>query len=305
MELRHLRYFVVTAEELHFTRAAARLNINQPPLSQQIRDLERELDLQLFHRVGRRIELTEAGALFLRDARGVLAQVERAKTSAQQVARGERGSLRIGFTGSACCHPLVPAAINGYRARYPDVELVLTEGPTSYLMGRLREGYVDVAFLRPNPADLQGLRARVVCDETLFVGLSAAHPLAGRSTLRLRELTGEPLLLPPRSVEPQSHDTVLAGCHTAGFKPSMIREVPQAASIINMVATGYGVGLVLESMRQWKPAGVVYIPIEGAALRVSLSVAWREANTSPASAHFLNMVGTVSTGASKQRRRRR
>jgi DNA-binding transcriptional LysR family regulator len=305
MELRHLRYFLVTAEELHFTRAAARLNINQPPLSQQIRDLERELDVQLFHRVGRRIELTEAGAIFLRDTRAVLEQVERAKISAQQVARGERGSLRVGFTGSACCNPLVPAAINGYRDRYPDVDLVLSEGPTSYLMGRLREGYVDVAFLRPNPTDLQGLGARVLCNETLVVGLSAAHPLARRSKLRLRELTGEPLLLPPRTVEPHSHDTVLTGCHTAGFDPSTIREVPQAASIINMVATGYGVALVLESMRQWKPSGVVYVPIEGAAPRVSLSVAWREANISPAAAHFLEMVGAVSTVAPKRRAKRR
>jgi DNA-binding transcriptional LysR family regulator len=305
MELRHLRYFLATAEEMHFTRAAARLNINQPPLSQQIRDLENEIGAELFRRVGRRIELTEAGQVFLADTRSILEMVERAKTETQRIARGERGSVRIGFTGSACCHPLVPTVINHYRGSHPDVELVLSEGPTSYLVERLREGHIDIGFLRPNPGDLEGLYARVLLHEEVVAAVPAGHALAAKPHIRLRELSGEALVLPPRTMEPLSHDTVLAGCHTAGFKPSTLREVPQAASIINMVATGYGVALVPKSMCQLKPAGVAYVPIEGSAPKVTISVVWREGKTSAAADQFMATIGQVSHSFARKTRKKR
>jgi DNA-binding transcriptional LysR family regulator len=135
--------------------------------------------------------------------------------------------------------------------------------------------------------------------------LPARHALADRPHLYLRELTGEPLVLPPRAVEPLSHDIVLAGCHTAGFKPGTLREVPQAASIINMVATGYGVAFVLDSMRQFKPAGVAYIPIKGSAPKITLSVVWRDGNTSAATGHFLAAVNQLSVSFERKARKRR
>jgi DNA-binding transcriptional LysR family regulator len=300
MELRHLRYFLATAEELHFTRAAARLNINQPPLSQQIKDLENELQVQLFHRIGRRIELTEAGQGFLTDTRAVLELVERAKTSAQKIARGEKGLLRIGFTSSACCHPMVPSVINDFRASHPDVELALSEGPTTYLAERLGAGHIDVAFLRPGSTEHPGLHYQILVREELLVALPAQHALAERQSIQLRELTGESFVLPPRSAEPLSHDALLTGCHGAGFRPSILREVPQAASIINMVATGYGVALIPRSMCQLKPPGVVYVPVDGPAPKVSLSIGWREANRSAAVEHFISMVGHASRSATKK-----
>jgi DNA-binding transcriptional LysR family regulator len=207
MELRHLRYFVTTAEEMHFTRAAARLHIGQPPLSQQIRDLEREIGVQLFLRLGRRIELTEAGQAFLKDARALLESAERAKASAQQYARGERGSVRIGFNSSASFHPFVSETISRYRVTHPNVQLALTEKTTSALLGDLRDGRLDAAFLRPTASETVGLRTEHLLEEPMMIALPLGHALANRPRLPfsrwranrsscIREPTGAPSMTP-------------------------------------------------------------------------------------------------------------
>jgi DNA-binding transcriptional LysR family regulator len=195
--------------------------------------------------------------------------------------------------------------INQYRGSHPDVELVLSEGPTSYLVERLREGHIDIGFLRPNLADLRGLHARILLHEEVVAAVPAGHAFAAKPHIRLRELSGESLVLPPRAMEPLSHDTVLAGCHTAGFKPSTLREVPQAASIINMVATGYGVALVPKSMCQLKPTGVAYVPIEGPAPKVTLSVVWRDGNASAAADQFIATINQVSQSFTRKIPRKR
>src|SRR5882757_6970727 len=153
LELRHLRYFVAVAEELHFTRAAERLGIKQPPLSLQIRQLERELGTSLFRRETRGVKLTETGALLLDEARRILDQVERTKAGVQSRARGESGCIHLGFAGATCFQPLVPGIISAYRQRYPSVLVSPEQGNTPQLVAGLRGGEIDVAFVRPPLSD--------------------------------------------------------------------------------------------------------------------------------------------------------
>src|SRR5687767_14267246 len=156
MELRHLRYFIAVAEEKHVTRAAERLGMQQPPLSQQIRALERELDVQLFRRLPRGVELTDAGRALLTDARAILQQIEHAFATTKRTARGELGRLAVGFTSSAPFHPFVPRVIRAYREAVPQVALTLEEGGTSELIEDLRQERIDAAFIRSPIADPQG-----------------------------------------------------------------------------------------------------------------------------------------------------
>ena len=174
------KYFVVVAEELHFTRAAERLNIGQPPLSQTIQRLENELGVLLFHRGTRRVQLTEAGSSFLKNARTILTLTEEAKLSMQQYGRGERGSIRTGFTGSASFNPFVSRAISAFRTAFPEVEVALSEAATAELLPQLRDARVDVAFVRPSPGETSGLREQFLFNETMMLALPIGHRLATR-----------------------------------------------------------------------------------------------------------------------------
>jgi DNA-binding transcriptional LysR family regulator len=176
LELRHIRYFLAVAEERNFTRAAARIGIGQPPLSLQIRDLEDEVGASLFRRVPKGAELTEAGIAFLENVQALPAQVGRAVRAAQRAARGETGSLRVGFTGSAPFNPIVTAAIRSFKRSYPDVELSLEESNTARLLGSLKENVLDVVFLRSKALEGDDLQLRSLLDEPMLVVLPASHP---------------------------------------------------------------------------------------------------------------------------------
>ncbi len=272
MDLRQIRYFVVVAEELHFTRAAARLGIGQPPLSQAIRRLEEELNVQLFDRGTRRVQLTEAGAAFLHSARALLSLTEEARLAMQQFGRGERGSIRLGLTSSASFHPFVTREIGRFRAKYPDVEVLLTERTTSGLIPRLRDGTIDAAFIRPAGGDTDGLCEHFLLYEEMLIALPVAHRLAGRPRIALRALAREPFVMCPRSHGRSVYDAIIASCQNAGFSPRVIQEAPQASSTINLVAAGIGVAIVSEAMTQLQALGVAYRPIAGAAPRAGLSL---------------------------------
>lgn len=272
MDLRQIRYFVVVAEELHFTRAAARLGIGQPPLSQSIRRLEAELNVHLFDRGTRRVQLTEAGRSFLNSARAILNLTEEARLAMQQFGRGERGSIRIGLTSSASFHPFVTRAIGRFRADYPGVKVLLTERTTSGLIPRLRDGSIDVAFLRPASGDVEGLREQFLFYEEMLIALPVAHRLAARPRIPLRALAREPFVMCPRSSGRAVYDAIIAACQNAGFSPRIIQEAPQASSSINLVAAGIGVSIVSEAMTQLQTLGVAYRPIDGAAPRAGLSL---------------------------------
>jgi DNA-binding transcriptional LysR family regulator len=290
MEIRHLRYFVTTAEELHFTRAAKRLGIAQPPLSQQIQQLEREVGTQLFHRLSRGVELTEAGKSFWQDARAILDQIDRARAAAQAVARGERGSIRIGFTSSASFNPFVPAVISEYRQKHRNVELSLGENTTSVLLEQLREGRLDFAFLRPAMGETGAMRTRLLFEEDMCVALPAPHPLVASPKIRLVALANEPFIMYPRANGRALYDTIIAGCRNAGFSPNIGQEAPQMASTVNLVAAGIGVAIVPASMRQLQSQGVTYRQIDGAPIKAALSLTYRDDPLSAAMTEFLSTV---------------
>ncbi|WP_313369750.1 LysR family transcriptional regulator [Achromobacter animicus] len=290
MELRHLRYFTAVAEELHFTRAAARLGIGQPPLSQQIQQLEREIGTPLFLRLPRGIALTEAGAQFLDDARAILASADRAIDVARRLGRGERGAITVGFTASAVFHPYLPRAIRAYRDRYPDVRITLTESNTISLLRGLRAGEVDVAFVRPPYVLDAEFESERVLDEPMLIALPPGHPLSRKRAVPIAELADEDFVLYPRPIGAGLYDAIQSACQRAGFAPRVIQEAPQMASIVSLVAAGVGISIVPAAMRHMGAQGIEYRPIKGDAPHALLDMAYRRHDRSVAAENAVGML---------------
>jgi DNA-binding transcriptional LysR family regulator len=285
VELRHLRYFVAVAETLHFGRAAVRLHIAQPPLSRQIRQLEAELGLRLFERTQRRVQLTNAGQVFLVEARRILAQVDGAVSAARQAARGETGALAVGFIGAAS-YSILPPVVQAFRARYSRVELTLHEMSTEQQFAALREGRIEVGFVRP-PVDDAQLAAETVLREPLLVALPRAHPLARRRALALAALAHELFVLFPRPLAPGLYDQIMVLCREAGFRPAVTQEALQMQTIARLVRAGVGVSLVPASVRNLRERGVIFRPLQDATADVEMAVAWRREDASALVQHFL------------------
>src|SRR3984893_7610238 len=282
MELRHLRYFVAAAEELHFRRAAERLGIAQPALSQQIQQLEQEIEALLFHRLTRGVELADAGRVFLDDARAILEHVEQAKARAQRVARGDQGMIRIGFTGSASFNPIVPGVIQDYRARFPGIAVSLVESGTSQLVDSLRAGRVDAACIRSPPREVDGLLVVSILEEEMLIALPSRHDLAASASLPLEALSGEPFILFPRANSPELYDNIILVCRRAGFSPKIVQQAPEVASALNLIAAGERVSIVPASMQHIQPQGVAYRAILGDTRRAPWSLAHRSNEPSAA-----------------------
>jgi DNA-binding transcriptional LysR family regulator len=264
VELRQLRYFVAVAEELHFRRAAERLHISQPPLSQQIRALEEELGFTLLLRTRRRVELTPAGAAFLRDARALLGELDGAVATARRIDAGQAGRLRINFVGSALLS-IVPGTVERFRRSRPGVELELRERPTVDQLRAVRAGVADVALVRPPIEGDDELRVQTVLRERTVAALPAGHPLAALSRVPLRRLAAEPLVLFPREQAPGYHDLLIDSLAGAGGAiPRVIQYAPEMLTIIGLVAAGTGVSLVPESVQRLALDGVTYRPVSGA-----------------------------------------
>lgn len=290
MELRHVRYFIAVAEELNFTRAAARLGIGQPPLSQQIKDLEADLGVTLLRRLPHGAELTEAGRAFLADGRRVLTAFENAKTSAKRAARGESGRLRLGFTGSAHFNEAVPIAIRDFGRSYPDVGLQLEEANTYKLLEALDAGDIDVAFTHSGLEDRGRLHVHHVQVEPLLVALPQAHRCAARTSVDVAELADDNFVMKSRHVGPELHRAVFEVCRSAGFEPKLGQEAPQLATVISLVAAELGVSLVPSSMQHVKAVGVVYLPPENAHPHINLSLTWRRHERSKVVDNFVSLV---------------
>ena len=265
MELRQLRYFVAVAEELHFRRAAERLHISQPPLSQQIRALEDELGFALLIRTRRRVELTPAGEAFLRDARALLGELDGAVATARRIDAGQTGRLRIGFVGSALLS-IVPGTVERFRASRPGVAIELRERSTVDQLRAVSAGVIDVGLVRPPIDDESGLRAEIVLRERTVAALPTAHPLAALARVPLRRLAVEPLVLFPREQAPGFHDLLIEALAAAGSPagPRVIQYAPEMLTIIGLVATGLGVSLVPASVSRLALDGVAYRPVVGA-----------------------------------------
>jgi DNA-binding transcriptional LysR family regulator len=290
MELRHIRYFLAVAEEMNFTRAAKKVGIGQPPLSQQIGDLEEELGAPLFRRVPRGVELTDSGKVFLPEAQAILAQAEHAKKIAQRGARGELGSLRLGFTGSAAFTRIVQDAIRTFRQTYPNVELILEEEDSITLLERLSEQTVDAAFIRPGRSDPNGVQVHRLVEEVMMIALPSDHPFVKASALPLSALAKDRFLLFPRSAGPGFFDEIISACRGAGFEPRMGYQAPQITSVGNMIAAGLGVSIVPISIaNQVCVAGVKYLKIIGDAPKAPIALAIRPDEQSVTVKNFVTL----------------
>ena len=297
MELRHLRYFVTLAEELHFGRAAEKLHIAQPPLSQQIRHLETELGFELFHRTKRSVQLTEAGQIFLIEAQQILKQLEQAIQLGRQTSRGELGQLVVGFISSAA-YNILPYILRTFRTRVPQVRLDLHELTTREQLQQLQEGKIDVGFLRPPVEEDTFFCYEEVFAESLIVALPENHPqvnqpLLNQSLVNLQSLAMEPFILFPRSLAPGLYDLIISLCHQADFSPKVTQEAIQMQTIVSLVAGGMGVAIVPESLQNLQRTGVVYRNIESGTPKVTIVAIWRKQESSPIVKRFLEIVREV------------
>jgi DNA-binding transcriptional LysR family regulator len=290
MDLRHLRYFVAVAEERHFTRAAKRLGIKQPPLSLQIKQLEQEFGTPLFHRLTRGVELTEPGTLLLDEARQILAQVERTKANVQNRARGETGHIRVGFAGATYFQPRVPGLVQTYRRRYPGVVLSPVQGNSPGLVDAVQNGSVDVAFVRAQPVEgHQEITIHLLVDETTRIVLPSNHPQARKRFASLATFAQETIILPPRVHAPGFYDSIIASCQGAGFSPILKHEDPLMglSSITYLVAAGFGISIVPRSFEQIRADGIVYVSIKGDPPRSAIGLAVRNDNRSTVIRNFV------------------
>ena len=286
MELRLLRYFVAVAEELHFSRAALRLNMAQPPLSQQIRRLEGELGVQLLLRTKRHVELTGPGRQFLASARDILAQVDRAVAGVQSMGRGEAGRITIGTVSSVAYGDTLPQVLRAYRARYPEVSITLQEMNAEEQLAALRDDRIQVGFLRPPVADA-GLAVTTFFREPLVAVLPAEHPLAARKRIPLRALADDPFIVVPRSQALGGLDLVLGACFRAGFTPRVAQEARELQSVIGFVAAGFGVSLVPATARKLMHGGVAFVALAPPAVHIELAAVHRAEHGSPLISAFL------------------
>jgi DNA-binding transcriptional LysR family regulator len=288
VELRQLRYFIAVAEELHFRRAAARLHISQPPISQQIRQLEQELGCRLLHRTRRRVELTAAGEAFLRDARALLAELDSAAETARRIEAGQSGRLRISFVGSALLS-IVPMAVQRFRAVRPDVEIVLRERSTMDQLRAVSDGLTDIGLIRPPIETVGRLRTELVLREPTVAALPVGHPLAELRRVPMRRLGAEPLVLFPRNQAPGFHDLLISSLAAAGTHTRVVQYAPEMITIIGLVAAGLGVSLAPASVSRLALDGVTYRPVSGMP-RSELVAVTREEDGSPVVPAFIEQI---------------
>ena len=287
-ELRHLRYFVAVAEELHFGRAAARLGIAQPPLSQQIQRLEQVLGTRLLDRTSRRVQLTDAGAALLPEARRVLAGAVTALEAARRAGRGESGELRVAFAATVMFLAL-PEIIRVFRDRFPGVHLDLREMPTGPQLAALKAGEIDIGFVREPRPDPE-LEMVTVMREPLRIAVHKSHPLAARATLAVQHLANEPFVLFPEELAPGLHAQVMALCRAAGFTPRVVEVSRELYTSVSLVEAGVGVSILPASVEKLGWRGVRYRPIPSASAETRIAAAWRTDRVRPVLAAFMEVV---------------
>jgi DNA-binding transcriptional LysR family regulator len=303
MELRHLRYFIAVAEEEHITRAAERLGMQQPPLSQQIKAIERELEVQLFRRKARGVELTDAGRAFLANAREMLARLDHAFETTRRTARGEQGRISVGVTPTGPFHPFVPRVIRAYRDAFPHVSVTLEESLSFQLIEHLRNEQIDAAFLRTPVADPEDLVINPLLDEPMVAALPSSHVLAQGNGQRdgaisIKALAGETFIVygRPHASQQQGlgqYEAIVAACHSAGFSPRVGQDAPTIISTLGLVAVGLGIALVPASLQHLRMDGVAYRRLRGTIQpKAILNLASRRGDSSTIVRHFINLVKT-------------
>jgi len=266
MELRHLRYFISVAEELHFGRAAAQLGISQPPLSQQIRALEEELGVMLFERTSRRVELTDAGRLFLAEARRTLQQAEHATDVARRAAQGEIGELAIGFVTSVPFVEAIASAFFRFREAWPAIRLDLRELPLDEQIEALSERQLDIGFIRgyDPPVLPPGLSATRLLEEEMVVAMRHDHPLAGKRDLEIADLAEESFVLYDRKLGAGFNDQLNRLCRKAGFEPTVVQEIGGLATLLGLVSAGFGITFLSRSLSAIHLDSLIYRSLDNA-----------------------------------------
>ena len=298
METRHLRYFVAVAEERNFRRAAERLVMAQPPLSQQIHALEKELGVQLFDRTRRQIQLTVAGEVFLADVYRLLAQIDAAKERAKRANKGELGQLNIGYTSFVHC-PLFRVILQRYRMQYPDVDIVLHDLVTIDQMKQLDTNALDLSFATHAAMAFSSweetqLLQECILREPVVAVLPKNHYLAERSPLPFAALADEPWIWFARQFDPTTYDYMVRLFEQVGFRPHVTQNVNQLQIVISLVAAGLGVGLVTASTERVASQDVVYLDLVEPTPWAEFSVIWRKDDTSPLLHAFLAVVREVA-----------
>lgn len=274
LELRHLRYFVAVAEELHFGRAAKRLHLAQPPLSQQIRKLEEILGYPLFVRTSRAVKLTVAGEVFLERARRTLRNVQEDMEEARSIGRGDEGFLRVGFIGSGMLTPL-PAMLGHYRSLYPRVQLQLSESYTAGIGQALNRGTLDAGFSRDGGV-IEGLHLEVLFSEPFVAVLPRNHRLAGRNLISAADLRDEPFVFFSPMAGRRAYEKPVSLCEEYGFRPRVVQEAPQWLTILRLVGAGLGVSIAPECVRQIAGVNVACPSLRGARVMSDIELAYRQ-----------------------------
>jgi DNA-binding transcriptional LysR family regulator len=292
-DFRQLRYFVAVAEELSFTRAAQRLHISQPPLSQQILALEQDLGTRLFDRDKRNVALTEPGRILLEQARQILARAEQARAHVSDAAAGFSGVLRLAYTISVTFHRALPQTLLRFGQSAPKVRMQLHEMYSEPQFTALRTDQIDVGFVRDEPrheSDARTLRIDVIDYEPLLLAVPGGHPLAGQDSVQFGELVNEPFVSQPRELAATLYDRLVQLASKAGFHPLIRQQAQQINGLLALVAAGIGLALVPASMRVVQLGGVSYVSLEDPDAYLLLAVASRKDNPSPVLAKFLQIV---------------
>jgi DNA-binding transcriptional LysR family regulator len=288
MELRHLRYFVTVAAELHFGRAADRLQMTQPALSKQIASLEKALGVQLLARTKRNVSLTTAGQVFWKEATRILAQVDAAIQLTKRTARGEAGQLRIGFTETAR-HTVLPALVRDFRDRFPQVNLTMQALCTEAQVAAINAGNLDIAFLHP-PIDQRGLTLYPILEEAFVAVLPKQHPLLRYEQIPISAFAGEPLIVHPQAEGPALYSGLMQLCQQAGFQPQIVQESVSAQTRVCLAAAGIGITFVPESVQSWVGTDVVCRTLADCPMTLRFAAAWRQTVSNPALQGFLGIL---------------
>ena len=292
MEFRQLRYFVTVAQELHFAKAAVRLQITQPALSKQIRVLENELEVELFTRTKRTVKLTKAGEVFFEQAQQLLEQAKKAIQLAKRTASGELGLLTIGFTPTAT-YTILPELMRSFRSSYPQVEVEMLDLSTEEQVQSLNQGIIDIGLLHP-PIDSRALEIYPLLAEEFIVVLPQEHRLSSKESLMLGDLAPESFILHPRSEGPFLYDGFVQLCRQNGFEPQIIKKVNSHQSRICLVSAGMGITFIPAGLKTTLNADLIYKPILDLPVKLEFAAAWRSLDITPVLQKFVTMLKNLS-----------
>ncbi|MEI2467004.1 LysR substrate-binding domain-containing protein [Niallia taxi] len=289
MELRHLRYFVAVAEELHFGKAATRLNMAQPPLSLQIRQLEEEMGVQLFQRTKRSVELTEEGKVFLEKVYYLFKSLDESIETVRMVNRGEYGEIIIGFIATTA-YDILPTIIKHYREKYPAIHVVLKQLTSAEQLSELKNGTIHIGIIS-EPTENEEFHLQMIKQEPMVVALPIEHPLSIQTDpIKLIELANDSFIITGRMANQSHYDGVINACYQAGFSPKIVQETEEMSTVISLVSTGMGIAIVPASMKFVLQNRVIYCDIRNNDFQTETALIWKSNNHSPILHTFINFV---------------